>query len=249
MMRIIRAFINQPPHRVGEEVALPSDEANHLCRVLRIVNGNRIELLDGRGGRFQGECIEVARERVIVRITNLQTNSPPVPLIRMGVALGKSNKWEKMIRPLTELGVSRMTPLLTDRTEGAFSSQKLKDKSDRWTKLAKEACKQSGNPWLPSFDKPVVFDEIISSPEEGEVRMLASLSDLESESRHLSITHPSVTNQLSIFIGPEGGWSKEEERKAKKAGFSFFTMGPHVLRIETAAVCALAVARKGLLCY
>lgn len=243
MTRIIRAFINQPPNRVGDEVALPDGEANHLCRVLRIVNGNKIELLDGRGGRFQGECIEVARDRVIVRITNLQTNIPPVPLIRMGIALGKSNKWENIIRPLTELGVSRMTPLLTDRTEGAFSSQKFKGKSGRWVKLAKEACKQSGNPWLPSFDEPVAFDAMISSPEKGEVRMLASLSHLESDS-----TFPSVTNQLSIFIGPEGGWSDGEEEKAKKAGFSFFTLGAHVLRLETAAVSALAVARKGLLC-
>lgn len=243
MARYIRAFIEDSPENEGDEVLLAKDEGNHLSRVLRIQKGDALELLDGKGGRFASICLEVDRNQVRVLVSKVEKIAPCNPQTRMAIALGKGNKWEEIIRPLTELGINRLTPLKTERTEGAFPRAKLKDKKERWLKIAREACKQSGNPWLPVFDSPVDFKEIVRSPEPGEERWMASLCKAMPVKKF-----GGDANLLSIFIGPEGGWSQREEVFGKNAGLSVLSLGRHVLRVETAAVSALAVARQALLC-
>ena len=229
---------------MGEEIVLPEKEAVHLSRVLRIKPQGKLECIDGRGGRFTCECLEVERSLVRVRILRVNFTFPDPLNIRMVIALGKGNKWDELIRPMCELGVSRLTPLISERTEGVFSFSKVEEKKDRWRKIAQEACKQSGNLWLPTFDNPTLFADGLSQVNNGcEGLWFGSLS---AGAKKLS---PSPEKEkVTIFIGPEGGWSKQEEDLARTAGFSFFRLGSNVLRVETAAVSALAVARQRLLC-
>jgi len=138
MTRHVRAYIEQAPTCAGEELLLPEDEAVHLSRVLRIQAGAMIECLDGRGGCYTAECLEVNRARVSIRILTVHQSKHQTPELRIGVALGKGNKWEELIRPLTELGVHRLTPLISERTEGAFSPTKFEAKNIRWQKLLKK---------------------------------------------------------------------------------------------------------------
>ena len=243
MSRSIRAFIEQSPIEVGEEIFLPENEAVHLSRVLRIRPGDKLECLDGKGGKFSGECLEVDRSLVRVRVVGCDLISPHTSRIRMVIALSKGNKWDELIRPLCELGVSRLTPLISERTEGAFSLKKFEEKKDRWRKIAQEACKQSGNPWVPTFDHPTLFADALSLVNDGEHCWFGSLNE---GVKKLSPLPDKKT--VAIFIGPEGGWTEEEEDFARKEGLSFFRLSPHVLRVETAAVSALAVARQSLLC-
>lgn len=243
MTRFIRAFAEHSPTEVGEEITLPDKEAIHLSRVLRLQNGDSLELLDGKGGSFPSVCLESNRSKVTVRVLKLVHDSPNPCSIRMAVALGKGNKWEELIRPLTELGVARLTPLITERTEGAFTMAKLDEKKERWIKITREACKQSGNPWMPNLEDPIPFTNKVTQVEEGEDCWMGSLRD---DSIPLSPKYG--VSSLSIFIGPEGGWSEEEEESARVQGFSFFTLGTHALRVETAAISALAVARQCMLC-
>ena len=121
-----------------------------------------IECLDGRGGCYPAECLEVNRARVSIRILTVHQSKHQTPELRIGVALGKGNKWEELIRPLTELGVHRLTPLISERTEGAFSPTKFEAKNIRWQKIAQEACKQSGNLWVPVFDRPVALSDLFN---------------------------------------------------------------------------------------
>ena len=228
---------------MGEEIVLPEKEAIHLSRVLRIRPGDKLECLDGKGGRFSGECLEVGRSLVKVRVVRLNFISPHKSRFRMVIALSKGNKWDELIRPLCELGVSRMTPLISERTEGAFSQSKINEKEDRWRKIAQEACKQSGNPWVPTFDHPILFNDALSLVNDGENCWFGSLNE---GAKKLSPSNDK--EKVAIFIGPEGGWSEQEEDFARSAGLSFFQLSSHVLRVETAAVSALAVARQSLLC-
>jgi 16S rRNA (uracil1498-N3)-methyltransferase len=243
MSRVIRVFTEQSPTNLGEEIILPASESTHLARVLRIKEGDPVEVLDGRGGRFTAQCLQVSRSRVTVHINEIHQDAAQVPAIRMAIAMGKGNKWEDLIRPLTELGVSVLTPLLTERTEGSVSSSKLEDKKERWQKLAQEACKQSGNTWMPKFDDPVSLMDLVSGVGVNEECWMGSLSP-----NTTSFAPKRTAERISIFIGPEGGWSSKEEDMGKAAGVNFFSLGPHVLRLETAAVSALAVARQCLLC-
>jgi 16S rRNA (uracil1498-N3)-methyltransferase len=243
MSRVIRVFTEQSPTNLGEEIILPASESTHLARVLRIKEGDPVEVLDGRGGRFAAQCLQVSRSRVTVHIKEVHQDAAQAPAIRMAIALGKGNKWDDLIRPLTELGVSVLTPLLTERTEGSVTSSKLQDKKERWQKLAQEACKQSGNTWMPQFDDPITFTEFVSGIAHKDDCWMTSLSP------HTKSFAPKQTaDWISIFVGPEGGWTSKEEEMAQAAGVNFFSLGPHVLRLETAAVSALAVARQCLLC-
>ena len=243
MSRVIRVFTEQSPTNMGEEIILPASESTHLARVLRIKEGDPVEVLDGKGGRFAAQCLQVSRSRVTVHINEVHQDAAQVPAIRMAIAMGKGNIWDDLIRPLTELGVSELTPLLTERAEGSVSSSKLEDKKERWQKLAQEACKQSGNTWMPKFDDPVSLIDLVSGVGVNEECWMGSLSP------HTTSFAPKRTaERITIFIGPEGGWSSKEEYMGKAAWVNFFSLGPHVLRLETAAVSALAVARQRLLC-
>lgn len=243
MTRCIRAYIDQTPTSVGEEYILSEEESVHLSRVLRLQAGATIECLDGQGGCFQAECLEVHRSRVQIRILTIHKPVPQVPEIRLAVALGKSSKWEELIRPVTELGVSRLTPLVSERTEGGFPLSKFESKKIRWQKIAQEACKQSGNLWTPEFDHPVSFVDLIEEIADDHDCWMGSL---HSQARKLA---PSLSRKkISLLIGPEGGWTEQEEQLALEHGVSFFTLGKNTLRLETAAVSALAVARQHLLC-
>ncbi len=243
MTRCIRAYIAQTPTSVGEECVLSEDEAVHLSRVLRLQTGATIECLDGQGGCFQAECLEVHRSRVQIRILSIHRSMPQFPEITLAVALAKGSKWEELIRPVTELGVRRLTPLVSERTEGEFPLSKFESKKIRWQKMAQEACKQSGNLWIPEFDQPTSFMDLIKEIENDHDCWMGSL---HSQSRKLA---PSLSRKkISLLIGPEGGWTDQEEEVALEHGVSFFTLGKNTLRLETAAVSALAVARQHLLC-
>jgi len=243
MSRVIRVFTEQSPTNLGEEIILPASESTHLARVLRIKEGDLVEVLDGKGGRFTAQCLQVSRSLVTVHINEIQQDAAQVPAIRMAIAMGKGNKWDDLIRPLTELGVSVLTPLLTERTEGSVSSSKLQDKKERWQKLAQEACKQSGNTWMPKFEDPITFTEFVSGIAHKDDCWMTSLSP------HTTSFAPKRNAQrITLFVGPEGGWSSQEEEIAQAGGVNSFSLGPHVLRLETAAVSALAVARQYLLC-
>ena len=154
----------------------------------------------------------------------------------------KANRWEEIIRPLTEMGVGRITPLLTERTEVRMPSGKETEKLAKWRKLAIEACKQSGNPWLPEIDSPLKFGELLPDKENrsfiASIRLSfgKSLADFESP-----------PSGALLIIGPEGGWTDGEEDWALENGAVPFSLGPNVLRTETAALCALAVARADFL--
>jgi 16S rRNA (uracil1498-N3)-methyltransferase len=243
MTRCVRAYIEQTPTTVGEECFLSEDEAIHLSRVLRLQAGATIECLDGQGGCFQAECLEVHRSRVQIRILSIQQSVPQVPEIRLAVALGKGSKWEELIRPVTELGVSRLTPLVSERTEGEFPLSKFESKKIRWQKMAQEACKQSGNLWLPEFDQPVSFLDLIEQIADDQDCWMGSL---HFQSRKFAPS--SSREKILLLIGPEGGWTDQEEQVALQRGVSFFNLGKNTLRLETAAVSALAVARQHLLC-
>lgn len=242
MSRVIRVFTEQSPTNLDEEIILPASESSHLARVLRIKEGDPVEVLDGRGGRFAAQCLQVSRSRVTVQINEVHQDSAQAPAIRMAIALGKGNKLDDLIRPLTELGVSVLTPLLTERTEGSISSSKLQDKKERWHKLAQEACKQSGNTWMPKLDDPITFTEFVSGIAHKDDCWMTSLSPYTT-----SFAPRRNAERISLFVGPEGGWSPQEEEIAQVARFNSFSLGPHVLRLETAAVSALAVARQHLL--
>ena len=235
MSRVVRSFYDGPFSKVGEELRLDPTESYHLAKVLRRSVGDFIEVLNGKGGRAEAKCILVADKEVMVQITKVFEEEKIEPQVTMVLAMTKGGKWEEQIKPLTELGVSRISPIITGRTEikqGAPFDKKV----EKWNKLAMEACKQSGNPWLPQIDQPASFDNYLRECSDNIVvaGLAPKLTPLRVEDGN---------KRLNILIGPEGGWTDQEEEALCEKGAHFFTLGRYTLRAETAALTSLAVAR------
>ena len=245
MVRKLRAFHEfESSIQVGDFIDLSEEESLHLARVLRVKEQQLVEILNGKGRIVVGKCVQAFYKQVKVEVTAVDSFSPVQPDICMGVAWTKGRKWEEMIRPLTELGVFRITPLLTKRTEAPGLLKKFESKRRKWCKLAIEACKQSGNPWLPTFDLPSTLSDFIGDHSSFNELWIASL-DASKEKLQPS----SITGRVSLLIGPEGGWSIEEENFVCEEGGRRFSLGPYTLRVESAALSALAVARSTHLSY
>lgn len=236
MSRLIRSFYNGSIEN-ETELVLEAEESHHLSRVLRRELGDQIELLDGKGTVCKAECIEISKKFVKVKVLNLQKIPLVLPKITMVIALTKGGKWEELIKPITELGVHRITPLITNRTEVKVGEGIFQKKKNKYEKLALEACKQSGNPWLPQIDDPHEFESYLNTSKQS--MFMASLAANDSGLR--------VNKSLKSFdlmIGPEGGWTEKEEEQGLDAGVTFFSLGKTTLRTETAVISSLAVARN-----
>ena len=240
MSRVFRSFVKPSLGNVGTEITLNMEESHHLAKVLRRRIGDRVELLDGQGGVACAECLKVSKGAVTLRILNRVNIPSIIPYTRMLIALTKSAKWDELIKPLTELGVNQITPLFTERTEAKIDSVKVEGKITKWRKLAIEACKQSGNPWLPQIDQPMEFKKYLSSPKKK--AWMASIS-----ATYSGELFSNISESIDLLIGPEGGWTQREEKMARECGIQFFSLGRWTLRTETASLSALAVARNHFL--
>jgi 16S rRNA (uracil1498-N3)-methyltransferase len=239
MSRVIRSFYDGSFSKVGEELRLDPTESYHLAKVLRRSDGDFIELLNGKGGRAEAECFLIGDKEVRVQITKVFEEEKIVPQVTMVLAMTKGGKWEEQIKPLTELGVSRISPIITGRTEikqGAPFDKKV----DKWNKSAIEACKQSGNPWIPQIDPPVSLENYLR-----ECKGTLLVAGLAENLNRMPLE--ATTKEVNILIGPEGGWTDQEEEALCEKGAHFFTLGRYTLRAETAALTALAVARSQFL--
>jgi 16S rRNA (uracil1498-N3)-methyltransferase len=242
MTRKFRAFSSIELSGDDDELILNEEESYHLGKVLRVQVGSSLEVLDGKGSLADAEIAQLDRRATRVKILGRKSFAPPNPSFRMAVAMTKANRWEEIIRPLTEMGVGRITPLFSERTEARIPADKEMSKLAKWRKLAIEACKQSGNPWLPKIDHPVRFGELLRDKESPWF-----MASLRTHSVKPLVEFERKTDKIQLIIGPEGGWTEEEEDLASENGVNVFSLGPNILRTETAALCALAVARVGFL--
>ncbi len=217
---------------------LTGDEAAHAVKVLRKKAGDEILLFDGLGSRWRGVIEEATKRAVTVGdLTLLPGGEPPSPIILM-VALLKSERWEILLEKATELGATKIYPLLTGHTVSTPSKEKSLRKVERWYKRLLAAAKQCERGKIPVIHPPsevAPLLEALSTPKEGERRIICTE---RSDAKEL-LPDPSQ-GKIIIAIGPEGGWSKEELALFAEAGFTSYTLGPRILRSETALLAALS---------
>lgn len=237
-MRALRFHV--PDLRPGP-CELTGEEHNHLARVLRLKAGARIELFDGQGRSAEAELVSVDRRHSALRVEEPRL-TPPLPLtITACVATPKAKRAKRLIESLTELGVSEFVPLLSERGE---SRPPQRAELERW---ALEACKQCWRDRLPLFAEPMtpaqVVDRLAAS---GGIGLLPDTL----EAPPLREVLPVAPLPLLFVVGPEGGFSPAE-REALASALRPVSLGPLVLRVETAAqalvsgVAALWAASKG----
>jgi 16S rRNA (uracil1498-N3)-methyltransferase len=212
-----------------ESVSLSASESRHLCQVLRARCGDRIILLDGRGKVAQATLYSVSKRTVLCRIDRCETLPAPSPTLSVFVATPRGKAMGRLVRQATELGVAQIVPILCENSVARPDAKTCAT----WESEGREACKQSGNPYLPQIEAPIALSDALARwPIPGFVATAP---------RHASGAHPAsdIGDACSLWIGPEGGFSDSEQDALLGSGLTPLLIGNWVLRVETALVaCA-----------
>jgi 16S rRNA (uracil1498-N3)-methyltransferase len=239
-----RAFY-EPTGPDPAEAELGEGESHHLVAVARARRGDPVVLFDGRGTEWAATLIEPDRRRARLSITSSRRAEPLPHEITLAQAMPKAGGMDGIVRKATELGVARIVPLESERTQVHLGSDRSERKGGKWHATALEAAKQCGNPWLPRIDPVTAAAEFIASAEGFDLRLVASL---QADARRLKAVLAAfraargrTARSVLWLVGPEGDFSPAELALARDRGFEPVTLGPLVLRCETAATCAVAV--------
>ena len=233
-MRVIRAFVDRPL-AVGATVDLPEDAAAHLVRVLRLREGDACVLFNGDGHDYDARIVATGKRGTEVEVlaARVVCNESPLRItLLQGMARGEKMDW--VLQKATELGVARILPVNSERSEVKLDAQRADKRLAHWREVVIAACEQSGRAHLPEVAAPQPLPAA-AAMRDGRGFILdpfagASLSRL-----------PDATLQAcTIAIGPEGGWSPRDREQLVAAGFEGLRLGPRVLRTETAGLAAIA---------
>lgn len=233
-----RFFVpNLPEPGAGRvEMELPPLEARHAAGVLRLRAGDAVELTDGRGRSAEATLAEVRKRNVRAVIGQVRQWPRPRPKIHVASAIAKGKRQDWMLEKLAELAVASIRPVRFERSvagEGAFSE----GKRSRWMTHLISACKQSGSNFLPELADPRELDAFLA---DGLPEGALLVGDLTEDAVEISDVISPVVEEVTVLVGPEGGFTEEERRKIAAAGFHPVRLGPGILRIETAAVALTA---------
>lgn len=228
-----------PPDDWHSDPALTGDEARHLSQVLRIRAGEGITVFDGCGRRAEAEVTAVSRDRVSLKIGEVQSPPPTLPAITLAQAIPKGKNMDLIVQKAVELGIAAIQPIVTSHTIVHPDN----GKSAKWRRVALEACKQCGQDRLPVIGEPMGFDAWLKSAQsEAGLKIIASLAPGARPLREVLHQHTDTT-AATLLVGPEGDFSPEETRSALASGYLPVSLGSIVLRVETATLFCLSALR------
>jgi 16S rRNA (uracil1498-N3)-methyltransferase len=235
-MRIPRVHVAQPLQS-GHDVLLPEQAGEHIARVLRLERGHPLILFNGDGCEYDATLASLARRAVSAEVVAVRTvdRESPLPLtLAQGIARGEKMDW--ILQKATELGIARIVPIVTERTEVKLDEERAERRMLHWTQVIAGACEQSGRARLPLLDPPQRLDRWLGGLAADASLRLALLPDGDVVARAL----PTMTHGATLCVGPEGGFSENDVTMLRQSGFLGLRLGPRILRTETVGIAALA---------
>lgn len=230
-------FYCPPPLLLKGSFELPADAAHHASRVLRLREGNAVQIFDGLGNECHGVISEMAGKRVVISdITPTNTNRESPLHITLAQALSSSEKMDWVIQKATELGVTEIQSLATERSVAKLSGERVEKRIEHWQQVAIAACEQCGRNVLPKIHAPLDLMTWLQAMRNNTVSKFIFLPDGST-----SLTSQAKpTDKIILLIGAEGGFAPAESQSALLCGFTPIRIGARVLRTETAAIAGLA---------
>ncbi len=226
---------------------------HHLRRVLRVKAGDRLECVDGRGRIYQGAIAQCSPQQIVIDVTR-QAEEPPPPLrMTLAQALIKPDHFEWAIQKATELGVTRIVPLVTSRTTVRIEKTGTRYRNSvavpgtkiaRWRRIAAAATAQCGRARIPDVERPQPFAQALERLSDGE-RLLLTAGEGGTPIAD-AIRRLTRDAEVAVFIGPEGDFSPEEVALARRRGLEPVRLGRTILRAETAAVVTLSILQHAV---
>ncbi|MCW5581052.1 MAG: 16S rRNA (uracil(1498)-N(3))-methyltransferase [Luteimonas sp.] len=234
-MRVIRAHVDLPLAS-GARLALPESAAAHLTRVLRLREGDACVLFNGDGHDYDARLASVGKREALVEVGQARAVGNESPLritLLQGIARGE--KMDLILQKSTELGVARIMPVDAERTEVRLEAARMEKRLAHWRSVVASACEQCGRARLPDIAAPVTLAEAAARTE------AAAKLTLDPAGEHtMASLAIDAGAGVAIAIGPEGGWSPRDREALRAAGFRGLTLGPRILRTETAGLAAIA---------
>jgi len=228
-----------------DALSLRGSEAHHVRDVLRMKRGDRVVVFNGHGREITAEIGDLARDTVHLR--KLQENETP-PLrcrITLGQAIPKGKNMDLIVQKAVEIGAAEIAPLISERTIVDLDSREAEQKQAKWQQVAIEAAKQCGQNWLPKVHAPRKLKDFFAQQSAHDLRLIGSL---QPDANHLKkvladyvAQHGDRPKNILMMVGPEGDFTPAELALAKSHGCRPITLGPIILRVETAAIYCLSV--------
>jgi 16S rRNA (uracil1498-N3)-methyltransferase len=238
-------FFVPPEACHGPEIALPEPEARHAAQVLRLRAGERVAILNGAGEEILAEATCVDLSDVRLRIVQRNAVKPPTAQITLIQAVPKAKAMDFIIQKAVELGAARVVPVISERTVAQWDKGTAAHKAARWRAAAIEAAKQSGAAWLTTIENPVSIATLLAQNERFDLPLLASLQpEARYPREYFDAFHEErgvAPKTVSVWVGPEGDFTPAEINLIRNSGALPITLGPLVLRCETAALYCLSV--------
>ncbi len=235
-----------PPEQCrGLSFCLTGGEAHHARHVMRIRRGDRVAALDGVGHEYLCEVQELDRDTTRLAVVEKRSQPAPASRITLLQAVPRGKAMENIIQKATELGVSRIVPLRSERVVRQLDEKEGAHKAGKWESVAREAIKQCGSAWLPKIEAPVTPNRFLARHEAFDLPLIASLEPGSRSPRDYFRAFQAgggrLPGSVCVWIGPEGDFTPAETEAIKAQGALPITLGPLVLRAETAAIYCLSI--------
>jgi len=238
----MRLFFIEESELSGPDPAVRGVDARHIINSLRLKPGDRIGLFDGTGKQYEAKISSLSSAKVEVSVLGSSDPGVESPLeLVVAQSFLKEGKMDDLVRKLTELGISKWIPFISDRSVPRPDDKRILARTKRWEKIAKEAAKQCKRVKITGIGKTVSFEEVIALEKEFDLKIVFWENEKNLlDPKSLAAEHGDLKKVLVMF-GPEGGFTVNEIEKAKESGFITVSIGPRILKAETAAVCACAL--------
>lgn len=235
-----RLFVSGPLIN-GTEIELDGDRARYLGRVLRTRVGDAVSVFNGEGAEWSASITQISKTTVTLRLDDRHEAETESPLkIHLVQGISRGERMDFVVQNATELGVKRITPVLTEYSVVKLDGSRAEKRRDHWQKIAAGASEQSGRVRLPLIDIPMPLKNWLGDkPKQVEAELI-----LKPGATTALRSIPAPTTKVCVLIGPEGGFSEVEYEDAEIAGFMAVSLGPRVLRTETATIATLAVLQS-----
>lgn len=231
----MRRFFISSQAIVGDRATIAGSDVHHIRDVLRLAPGDRIALIDESAAVHEAEILEIGAAAVTAKIVASTRAEEPAVYLALFQGLPKAAKFDEVVQKTTELGVDRIAPVLTERTVIKEVNQA---RVERWRRIAAAAAKQSRRTGVPRVDEPLEFSDLPAALREFDLTVVFWEGETEPVDRALA---GFSGQRLALVIGPEGGFAAAEVQSLSEAGARTASLGPRILRTETAPIAALAI--------
>ncbi|HEY2343793.1 MAG TPA: 16S rRNA (uracil(1498)-N(3))-methyltransferase [Chthoniobacteraceae bacterium] len=238
-----------PPHAwKPERLALDPGEAHHALDVLRLEPAARVTVFNGEGAEATAEIVKVGRGSIELKKIASSKTPPLACAVTLAQAVPKGKNMELIIEKATELGAAAIAPLLSERTVVHCGKDEALKKKQKWQRVAVEACKQCGQNWLPRIETPQTPKDFFQAGQRFDLMLVASLQPDAKHLKAILSEHGAKRPQsVLILVGPEGDFTPAELSLVRSHGCFPITLGPIILRTETAAIYCLSILSHELL--